>query len=172
MAAFWTEITCEHDLLHIYFSEMPLISLFLLNFDPCLGGRECSVFLFSLPCTFSNDVEDLGLSNTEFGFIIATMGAARVCTNIPAAWAAEKYGRWLQEPAIALRRISLLPPSCSFSFSSEHHAFIIWFYTGRVPLLAGGPALTAIGVALTGSNYTRFTSLHRTLMNSPSSDCL
>ena len=36
---------------------------------------------------------DLGLSTAEYGVIVSVMGLSRLLANIPAAWAAEKYGR-------------------------------------------------------------------------------
>jgi len=38
-------------------------------------------------------VESLGLTTTDFGFIVSIMGAARLLTNIPVACLADIYGR-------------------------------------------------------------------------------
>ena len=36
---------------------------------------------------------DLGLSTAEYGAVVSVMGASRLLANIPAAWAAERFGR-------------------------------------------------------------------------------
>ena len=35
----------------------------------------------------------IGISQAGLGMIVASMGAARLCTNVPAGWAAERFGR-------------------------------------------------------------------------------
>jgi DHA1 family multidrug resistance protein-like MFS transporter len=54
-----------------------------------LTGTAIGIILPVMPIF----ARDLGLSAAEYGLVMSTMGISRLITNIPAAWAAEKYGR-------------------------------------------------------------------------------
>ena len=82
---------------------------YTIAFTALLTGVAIGIVIPVMP-VFATQI---GINTGEYGRIVAVMGLTRLVFNIPAAWAAERFG--------------------------------------RKPILIGGPAISAVGLGLTGT---------------------